>query len=339
MDLPQWLSSKPIIAAVRTGDRCEFIDPEGNVLHLGQFQFTDNFSNGLACVNQGGDRIQEPPGIIGGNFRFINLNGELLPLRFNELSFFSHERAIIKDGNSAFIIDTAGETVAEGFTGIYPFHDGLAAASKLNTLGYLNTDGEWEFQMKSGDIINNFQDGIAKVIRNGKNGFINLTGQWLIEPTALEILPFSERFAAYIENEKYGFLNDEGIKITEAIYDNVTDFKEGLAGFLLNGKWGFININGEVSIKPNFDNVRTFSDGSAAVLKNGKVGYIDAQGNLFIKPQFSASYDFLNGYAIAQENGKLGYIDKNGNWIISPIFDRANNFVNPIADNPLIRIN
>ncbi|GLR16689.1 WG repeat-containing protein [Portibacter lacus] len=339
MDLPQWLNSNPLLAAVRTENICEFIDTSGKSAPLGQFQYTDNFSNGLACINEGGNRIQEPPGVIGGNFRFLATDGSTLPLRFDEPSYFSCERAIIKYGTLAKIVDTTGETIAEGFEGIFPFHTGLAAASKLNAIGYVNVEGEWEFQMKSGDIINNFQDGIAKIIRNSQNGFVNPTGQWLIEPTDLEILPFSERLAGYFENGKYGFLNDEGDKIIAADFDNVTHFKEGLAGVTINDKWGFINANGDLVIEPSFDNVRTFSEGLAAVMKNGKVGYINTKGKLTIKPQFSAAYDFKNGYAVAQEKGKLGYIDEKGKWKISPVFDRANHFVSPLEDNPFLRIN
>jgi hypothetical protein len=334
----KWLNSDQPIAAVRQENLAFFIDQTGRKLDIGDFAFTANFSCNWACINLGGTRIQNPPGVIGGNFRFIDTKGNYLPLRFDEASHFCENLAIINSGNRAFIINQDGELVADRFLKVLPFSDGLAAATKINELGYLNKTGEFEFRMRPGDVLHPFIDGIAKIERAGQAGFINLSGQWLIEPSDHVIFPFSERKAVYEEHELYGFLDDSGEKLTEAIYEDCADFKEDLAAVKIDGKWGFINAAGLLVIEPKFDLVRNFSDQMAAFMQNGKVGYLNASGKVVISPMFEAAYEFQNGFAPFQREGKLGFIDHRGSVAIEPTFDRVNSFVNPCTSNPQIRI-
>lgn len=339
MALPKWLNSNPLVATVQENDVAYFINKEGQELDIGRFQYADRFSCGWACVNLGGDRVSNPQGVIGGNFRFINPQGEYLPLRFDEAAQFTENRGLIKSANTTLIIDEEGNQISDLFTEVLPYCNGLAAAYKGNALGYINQEGEWEFQMKSGDIIDSFKDGIARIVRGGKNGFVNPAGQWLIELTEDKIYAFSEKKAAFQTASKYGFINDNGEPITKAIFEDCADFREGYAAVKQNNKWGFINEEGNIVIPCIYENVRSFSEGRAAIMKGGKVGYIDKENKIIIDLAFDAAYDFKNNIAIYQDQQKVGYITDLGDPIIPTKYDRANYFVLPEENNLLLRIN
>lgn len=334
------LNPNELIAAVRIGEKWTFIDIQGNKVIDRSFAFADNFSQGYACVSEGGIRSDKPEGVLAGEFFFINIDGEELPHRSITPSYFSDGVAVLESSrNNYAIMNTDGDIVAKNFETMLPFSNGLSPAKKGDKLGYINTDGEWEFLMKSGDIIDVFRGGIARVKRNGKTGFINPAGQWLIEPELDMAYRFSEGMAAIEIDEKFGFINDEGDIIIPADYNDCGDYSEGLVAVKKNGKWGYIDKEGEVVIPFSFTDCRGFSEGMAAIMQNGKIGYIDTNGKIKIPPSMEAAYDMQNGYTVFLENGKIGYIDQSGNRILEAQYDRANYFVNPEAENPLVRIN
>lgn len=328
-----------LLAAVRKGNLSFFIDQDGKKLNTDAFQFTDNFSCGWACVNLGGDRIQDPEGVIGGNFRYVNVAGEYLSFRFSSPSYFSNNLSIIESGVTRFIIDNNGEMVGEGYNNAYPFRNGLSAAAKGATLGYLNTECQWEILMKPGDTLHSFSDGIAQIQRDGKIGFINPSGQWLIEPQDLTIFDFREALAAYEEKGNYGVMNDSGETVVEAIYEDIGNYSEGLCAVKQRGLWGFIDKSGNIIHPPRYDQVRHFSEGLAAVKVKEKIGYVNVEGEMIIPPSFESGFEFKNGLCIVQENGVLGYIDRQGQWAVDAQFNRANLFVSPEDDNPYYKPN
>ncbi|WP_235299118.1 WG repeat-containing protein [Portibacter marinus] len=328
-----------LLAAVRIGPSAFFINVEGSKQSIGEFRFTDNFSSGWACTNMGGERIQNPEGVIGGNFRYVNVAGDVLPVWMEKPSFFSCGLSVIQSGNDYSVIDVNGSLKIQSFDHIFPFNDHLAAAKKKGNLGYLNTNGEWEFLMKPNDVLHSFSGGIAKIIREKHIGFINQTGQWLIEPQKKEIFDFHERFAVVRSDEKFGFINDVGDVIVQPIFQDMGNFSEGQCAFKEKGLWGFLDSTGMVTIAPRFQQVRAFKEGKAAFQLEGKVGFINQEGEVVIPPTFEAAFEFKNELCIAQQNRKLGYIDASGEWVLSPKYDRANHFVHPEDDNPYFRPN
>lgn len=340
-----------LLAMVLIDGKYGYINPQGTYVVEPKYSLARSFSNGYACVNEGGKRTGF--GTAGGQYYFIDKEGNKA---FNGLSTgspisFYESFAKIEAGNGNFgFINLEGDIAIEGFSIATNFNEGLALAASLDgqTSGYINKKGEWAIQLENGASFNNygiFNNGLAlffitdSITNKRKVGFINKKGQVAIEAIFESAYPFKNGFAVVMMNDKLGFIDTHGKIVVECTLEDCDDFSEGLAPILKEGKWGFINTKGEVVIDCKFESLNSFSDGLAAVLENGKVGFIDKDGKWAIKPKYENVQNFKNGYAIVQQNRKLGFIDLDGNEITPLHFTRVDNFVNPEESNPVIKVN
>lgn len=336
----QHQNNTELIATVRTNDQWVFINEQHNLVFPDSFTYADNFSNGWVCVNSGGERIENPEGVLGGEFYLMNINGIHSELFFAEPVHFQNGIAIYRTPNGTFnLMDVDLKIIATGFNSILPFSDGLAAAVRNDTVGFIDEKGEWQLKLSNDLVIDNLYNGLARAKKKDLTGYINQKGEWVINPIFEEAYPFNNTRAIASQKGKYGAIDLTGEWIAEPVYDDMTDFSEDLAGVKLDQSWGFIDLNGQLKIPFKFENARNFNEGYAAVQLDSKVGYINKEGDWVISNRYDAAYDFKNGYAIAMQDGKMGFIDKKGEWIIPPVYERANNFVNPKESNLQIRIN
>ncbi len=330
---------KSLIAAVRENNKWKFINPNGQVVFDEEYTYADNFSDGYACINLEGIRTDDPQGVIGGKFRFMQIDGEINEMSFDTPAAFQEKLAIIEEAGSRSIIDAELNIIKSYQASVLPCSNGLLAAFDGEKTGYLNKEGKWAISLQYGDMVDSFSDGFARVKRNGKTGYINTDGEWIIEPKYETAYLFKEDRAAIKKDGKFGFIDEKGNQLIPFEFENAGDFSEGLCAVMKNGKWGFINPDGSLIIDFLYDECQGFSEELATILLDGKVGYIDSSGKIVIEAKFESAFDFKNGYAIAQASGKLGFIDKTGKWIIEPKYERVNQFVDPYASNPLLRIN
>jgi hypothetical protein len=335
------MADKNVLAAVMKDGMWGYIDQEGNYAMDARFPQAHNFSNGKACVNVGGRRLDEQSGVIGGKYTFIDNKAIWMGWQFEGVSHFYEGQAAIIQAGYAFLIKTNEDMLNATFDVIGRFDGGLAPArlkDKAKT-GYIDAFGVFKIETDPSWIIHPFSEGLARVKVNGKWGFIDQNGEMIIDAIYSEAYNFNEGIATVVLNGKFGFINSKGEIAIETKYVDAGDFNEGLAAVNSKGKWGFINKKGEEIIPFEFSAVRDFHEGLAAVQKGGKVGYIKQNGDFQIDPEFSAAYDFSKGLAIYQSKGFMGYINKNGEIIIPAKFTRASNFVNITESNKMDRIN
>lgn len=331
-----------IQAAVLKNNQWNFINTKGELLKDEGYVYADNFSEGWACVNSTGSRMNGR--IVGGMYYLIDKYGKKSSFSFKD-AFRLHEgRAIVEVENKKAIIDKSGKVIQSGFDKLLHFSDGLAPATIGDVVGYIDRDGKWAFKVDKTVVIDVFSEGLARARKGKKVGFLNTSGKWQVKPTFKFATPFSEKRAAFTVKEesdlfeKYGFIDTKGKVVIPAIYKDAGNFNEGLCNVKKGNKWGYIDQSGKVVIDFQFQDCRGFHEGLAAVKVDNNVGYIDKTGNIVIKPWFNAGFDFQQGRAMIEANKKMGFIDKKGKMVIEPQFERVNPFVKISETNPLFRI-
>jgi hypothetical protein len=321
------------LAAVRIGSHEDksikwgFIDTSGNEVIPPQYDYVEDFSDGLALVynyNEDGNRHTE-------RF-FIDKTGEIvieLDSKYNWVFSFYGGVAQVNVGNPGgfgFIDRTGREIIPLNYGYINPshnmpyFHEGLLAATDRigSSAGFIdmsnNTVIPFNFRYTR-----SFSEGMAAV-----GGF-----------ETLEVLDCGSS----IVTDKWGFINKSGDLIIPIIYDAVSSFKEGLAFVGLGDEWGYINKDGDVVIEfgkyenvtfggMGFGGVSDFNNGLTAVSLDGKIGFIDTSGNEVIPFKYDFIWDFSDdGFAVVNVGAEYGRTSGGteplrGNWFI---MDRQGN--------------
>jgi len=276
---------------------------------------------------------------------------------FEYVFAFSNGRALVKNENSQYFINTQGLKVfdnpSNASEGI--FSEGLLAVAFKdgfsNDWGFVDTNGKTVISPRF-SLAKNFSEGLAAVVLTDgdKWGFIDKKGSLIIKPLFEAHSSFNNGIADVVLNEagvnKKGFIDTNGNFLIAAQYSQAYAFDGDLAPMLnsATNKWGFIDKQGKIIIENKFDSVTPFSEGLAAVEVNEKWGFIDNKGEFIIKPIFlyinfdsptQEYYHFNEGLAAVWigdiDKGKMGFINRQGAIVIKPNFEEVKNFSDGLA--------
>lgn len=347
-----------------------FMTKEGKITIPLQFDYSDNFSDGLGIVCLDIVIGHQPYGVFGENqTRFPQVEKNLgrifqsgfvqkvdvwgfydgqnnfvaLPQfekNWNEVrgNYPSPKGMLVTAGRRCGFINESGKIVVPiKYDGIRHFSEGLAALKQSDSSGYGFIDPTGKFVIppkfeKAGD----FAEGLAPVEVNEKWGFIDNTGKIIIKPQFESLMGgFFKNLAAAQQNGKWGLIDKRGKAVVPFVYDDIDWLKdyreEGLIGVEIAEKQGFINFKGEVVIELKYEYAEQFREGLAAAELNGKYGFIDKMGKTVIDFKYDDANSFKEGLAQITVNDKIGFIDKNGNEIIKPQYDDARDFSEGLA--------
>jgi WG containing repeat len=234
-----------------------YLGRNGKIAIKPLYEWTNDFSDGLASVNVGANWVSKT--LMGGKWGFLDTKGNMvIPAQYDTVTNFSERLAAVKNGKHWWYINKQGVLVIKSaYTEAGIFSGGLAPARIDGYMGgkwgYINTAGAWVIQ-PAFDYANPFFEGIAQVSIQGKFGYIDRTGKIIVEPQ----------------------------------YENASEFSEGLAPVLVgemgSGVWGYIDISGKLVIQPRFTWAYPFHNGLAAVNVDWKTGYIDHSGKFIWQP-------------------------------------------------------
>ena len=216
------------------------------------------------------------------------------------------------------------------------FSEGLAAVSKNDKYGFIDTKGKVVIEPKY-EWASSFSDGLAIVSVEGLYGAIDKQGKTVIPFEYQALADFQKGFATAARppkdpedyESKYGLINKKNEVVIPFMYEGMGNLSESLIAVKKDGKWGYVDTTNKsiIPINLKYETVYDFSDGLAAVFNyeensdNLKYGYIDKTGKLVIPMQFIKAYwddsegiiDFNNGIALVNEQGGRKFcIDKKG---------------------------
>lgn len=338
-----------LIAMVMENDLYGYINTNDEFIIKPQYPLARTFSNGLACINKGGDRNNSfVAGAIGGEYFFINTKNEIQLNNFKSfspMSFYNNVAVIIAKNDSKELLNKDGKIVANGFSTLGNNENNLIPAVKDSEkkLGFIDDTGNWKIELPFKYFIGPFSEGLSAFTDTDTklSGFFDEEGKIAIPATYKAVSNFNNGLARVKNNATYFFITKENKPAFEKQFEFAGDFSEGLCAVQQMGQWGFMNKQGEIVIDfKDYLGVREFSEGLAAFKQqDGKVGYLNAKGEVQIKPSFDNGLSFKNGFAIIEQNGKMGFINTKGEIVIEPKYTRAGNFVNPDESNKVFKEN
>jgi hypothetical protein len=187
----------------------------------------------------------------------------VIPPQYEEASYFSGGRALVKLNGKYGFIDAAGKLVIPAtYDEASEFSSGLAAVRVGVKWAFVDKDGkpvgptkfDWNIGSICGDW--NAHEGLRKIVVGGK----------------------------------YGFMDDKGAVVIAPQYECAMGFDEGLAPVKQGGQWGFIDKTGKLVVPFKYFRVDLGFDrgfayvtvklpGTGGWLK----GFIDRQGNEFFE--------------------------------------------------------
>lgn len=299
------------LARILVDNKWGYINKEGNIVIIPQFENAGDFSEGLAAI------------VINGKLGYINKQGDM-------------------------VIQPQFEYQDHAWDwGFHRFSEGLALIRKDNKVGYINNQGLIVISPKFDDAYP-FSDGVALILDEAGYGYIDINGQVIVEPQFEDAGSFSEGLAPVRIGDRIGYINTNSEIVINpnftvpqyyhpslpeyydlSIYGGEVNFQEGMAKVQVNKKDGYINNKGEIVIDPQFTKALPFSEGLAAVMiENDKLGYINKQGQVvfempinpweFFYPSGSSipgQPNFSGGFVWTSE---LVYFDKEGNQVPYP---------------------
>ncbi len=247
-----------------------YIDRDGQLVINLQFDYADEFSNGLARV------------VTDKKFGYINTNGEfVINPQFEDAENFGTEDnplALVKFGGKYGYIDKSGNYAispqfddAGGFTNYFSEVPGRSGYSLAG--------------VKVGD----------------KWGFIDKTGNFAVAPQFSAVGSFSEGRALVKIGDKCGYIDETGKMVIAAQFecssslDEVGKFSEGLACVKITDAQTQTKAPDKL---PGKDSSLTYTyPAVVAVEPRYKYGFIDRTGKFVIEPQFEVAGDFSGGLA------------------------------------------
>ena len=197
---PQFDWAEPFFegrAVVQLGRKWGYIDTNGKVAIPIKYDLVWHFQDGMGRV-----RIDTPNGtertLEGAQTKYIYQYGfvdakgnEVIPMQFDEATFFSDGYALASDPSSKLLgaINKQGTFVhVPEFEQGSPFHEGVAAVCVKLTCGYVDTTGRWVIAAaftNAGD----FRGGLARVSwKDNAYGYIDKSGKtvWKNSPAKSE---------------------------------------------------------------------------------------------------------------------------------------------------------
>jgi hypothetical protein len=178
-------------------DEFGFIDKTGKVITTKRYAGAENFSEGLALVNN--DYL----------YGFIDKTGkEVIPVKFNGALSFSEDLAVVRQGECCGFIDKTGKFVFGMYVGCGPFSEGVALV--------MNHEDKYGYMDKTGEFI------------------IPLTRDFYISQD-IYLHTFKEDFTI-VGYDKYAYMDKTGKQITPLKYHVAHPFSEGLAAVGIKNK-------------------------------------------------------------------------------------------------------
>ena len=148
-----------------------FIDKSGIEMSPTEFDFAENFSNGLALIKQN-----------NSYFYINNLGNKVIDGKeFWTMESFSEGFAVVEIKFKYGYIDKTGQLVIPViYDNAYEFNEGLAVVGINEKFGFIDKSGKIIVPIIF-DSADNFSEGVAMVVKDGKKMFIDKIGKVVLE--------------------------------------------------------------------------------------------------------------------------------------------------------------
>lgn len=271
------------------------IDKQGRPITECKYKFVVWFSEGRAgvcennrftCVDTTGKELFEPA------YKFI-------------LPFTNGYATAVLPGNKQALLDKEGNRVLEGFDNFHCYRDGLMAASKDGSWGFVDIAGRTVIPFMYQEIVGGFENGMCCVKLEDRFGFINKAGQTVVPFVLREVVlakgssenSFKNGLAVVSLDTRKGLTSLDN-KVTQG--NLPPHLRRPYHPKSIFQSFGIIRTcDGEVILPFNFSEIRPYKDGLAKVSLGTKTGYVDEAGKWAVPlGNFGIASSFCEGRAI-----------------------------------------
>ncbi|MDB5303094.1 MAG: hypothetical protein JWM97_643 [Phycisphaerales bacterium] len=319
---------EPLFGVIHEGNRC-YIDRSGRVVIRTDFEWGEDFSDGLAIVRRsGGTSVIDRKGRV------------VFESTWDEIKPFCEGLAAVKKDKKWGFVDVHGKLVIEPqYDAVTRFSEGLAGFEVGRTEG-------------------SFAKTLT-IARPGLRGFIDRTGGVVIPPIWPDARAFHDGRALVctggtmkpnpliddgemLADRKYGYIDRTGRLVIAGVYGMFShSFSEGLAAVHVGDgfsrvRYGYIDANGREVIPLTLKSATSFSGGVALVSRRGRKYrsihfVIDPTGRVLTELAYPMVEAFSEGFAAAWNGNSYGFLDVTGRWSVEPQFDQCEPFKNGLA--------
>ena len=226
-----------------------YVDTTGKYVIEPQFDYADQFSEGLAyvCFCDDMRNLGRPN---ASKFAYIDKKGNYVikPQNFDMVGRFKNGLAKITYHHKTGLINKKGDYVIRPkYDYISDFSEGYATVSIGEKSGYIDEKGNLVISIQYDDATY-FSEGLAAVKKDNKYGYIDKTGNFIIQPQFNHAHPFHNGLAVIGMGEynDYGIIDQSGKEVIKPIFQEAFSIGYGLFHMEQNGKWIYINRNGKI---------------------------------------------------------------------------------------------
>ncbi|EAJ5682564.1 WG repeat-containing protein [Campylobacter lari] len=154
------------LRVIKDNNQWNLVNENNKILVENVFDYTRNFSEGLAAVK------------LNGKWGFIDTSGKIaIEPKFDFIGNFYEKMAAVKLNGKWGFIDTNGKIAIEPkFDFALSFNEGLARVKLNGKWGFIDTSGKIAIEPKFDDVKLGFIEGLAEVLLNGKWVYIDKKG-------------------------------------------------------------------------------------------------------------------------------------------------------------------
>ena len=320
----------PFVEAGRSG----YLKPSGEILLEPQFRSAQNFSQGLAAVEEAGANLifakeeKKKRGLWG----YVNESGTLvIPFQFQFASpFLENGFAYVQRLNKkpAWISKTGELTETPQYSPSTPEDPQRlwVTEDEQGLFGYNNYQDDIVIPAKF-QAAEDFSEDLAAVREDQLWGFIDRTGQYVIPPQFVSAFSFQDGLAPVQLANGFTIIGKDGKPKFEKIFSEIQSGGSGLfpAKEQQNDLWGYLDGQGSWKIPPQFNRADPFFRGTAQVCVKGFCGLINTQGEEIL-PRHFVSCGVQGATLLRGRYANVDYyFDNNGAPLYSPL--RLRNFL------------
>jgi WG containing repeat len=235
------------MVAVKYKDKWGFLDSEGHVAIALKYDMVQPFKEGFTVARR------------GAYFMVLNKKGEEFLFEASDIRPFSGGYAgFASDGKFGFVDQNGKVVIPAQYNSIGGFNGGISwARDSHNTLGYINTKGEWVLKPQYDQGADyDPGTGLALAVKNRLWRYVNMKGEKIYLKGVLHYYSFSEGLAMAKANTGFGFVNEKGDWWIKPTFNSARPFKNGYAAAKVKGLWGLIDTNGKWVIQPKFIGIK-----------------------------------------------------------------------------------
>jgi len=227
----------------------------------------------------------------------------IIECKYDKISTFSNDRAIVMNGTMVYAVDRNGNRIAITHEDVLEFSN--FAENRVSVRfhdGWRRATGEFEFGTNVFEDVGMHWQGNVAAMVDGKWGVMGIDNKWLIEPEFDEIIQDElgrsyAQGAVFVRTGEHVRLLVDG-EIIGDVYEDARPFNDvGYAAVKRNGNWGYIDTMGVETVPFIYDDALSFGQHLAAVKIGELWGYISVYGHLVIEAEFLEAKSFSGGSA------------------------------------------